>query len=152
MTTVVPVSGNPPTKGALIDMAFEDCRLSGFDFDRTPEEDLMALRRLNAMMLEWPWSNLGYASPNFGEGSSGELSDIPPDATHGVSQALALRLMTAFGKTIPDSFRITAAQSIAYIRGQYATVPEIGYAPGTLRGRGAKSTRTGGNPYFPAGE
>src|SRR3546814_9783086 len=125
MTTIVPVSGNPPTKGALIDMAFEDCRLSGFDFDRTPEEDLMALRRLNTMMLEWPWSNLGYASPTFGEGDSGELSDIPPDATSGVSQALAMRLMTAFGKAVPDSFRVTAAQSIAYVRGQYATVPEI---------------------------
>jgi hypothetical protein len=152
MTTGIPVSDTGPSKGSIIDMAFEDCRLSGFDFDRTPEENLMALRRLNTMMSEWPWSNVGYASPDFGEGSTDELSNVPPDAVHGVSQALAMRLMTAFGKTPPETFRVTAAQSIAYVKGQYATVPAIGFAPGTLRGRGAKTGYYHDNPYFPVPE
>lgn len=152
MTTEIPVSDTGPTKGAIIDMAFEDCRLSGFDFDRTPEENLMALRRLNTMMSEWPWSNVGYASPDFGEGSSDELSNIPADAVHGVAQLLALRLMAAFGKSPPESFRVTSAQSIAYVRGQYATVPTIGFAAGTLRGRGARTSIAYNNPYFPVTE
>lgn len=152
MTTVIPVSDTGPTKGAIIDMAFEDCRLSGFDFDRTPEENLMALRRLNTMMAEWPWSNVGYAYPTFGEGSADELSDVPSDAVHGVSQMLAMRLMSAFGKSIPESFRITSAQSIAYVRGQYSSVPKIGFAPGTLRGQGARRDHSFIDPYFPVTE
>jgi len=147
MTTTIPVSAIGPPKSDIIDMAFEDCRLSGFDFDRTPEESLMALRRLNAMMSEWPWSLLGYDNTGYGEGGEAELSNLPPDTVHGVSQALALRLMTAFGKAIPDSFRATAAQSFAYIKGQYAVVPRIPFAPGTLRGAGARFRY--GSPYFP---
>ncbi len=147
MTTTIPVSEVGVPKSAIIDMAFEDCRLSGFDFDRTPEESLMALRRLNAMMAEWPWSLLGYDNTGYGEGGEAELSNLPADTVHGVSQALALRLMTAFGKAIPESFRGTAAQSFAYIKGQYAVVPTIPFAPNTLRGRGNRHHFN--TPYFP---
>lgn len=147
MTTPIPVSAVGPPKSDIIDMAFEDCRLSGFDFDRTPEESLMALRRLNAMMAEWPWSLLGYDNTGYGEGSEAELSNLPDDAVHGVAQALAMRLMTAFGKAIPDSFRATAAQSFAYIKGQYAVVPRIPFAPNTARGRGNRHYLN--TPYFP---
>lgn len=150
MTTPVPVSDTGVPKGAIIDMAFEDCRLSGFDFDRTPEENLMALRKLNAKMAEWPWNALGYNFPESGAGSSEELSNIPFDATAGVAKLLALELMTAFGKAIPDSFRASAVSSINYVRSKCATVPTIGYAPGTLRGAGAKGRYCG--PFFPVSE
>lgn len=150
MTAEIPVTDTGPTKGTIIELAFEDCRLSGFDFDRTPEENLSALRRLNSLMKEWPWNTLGYAQPDFKEGSTDELSNIPDDAQEGVAAKLALRLMAAFGKAPSEAFRMTAAQSIAYVRSQYATVPTIGYAPGTIRGRGARRDHTYQNPFFPA--
>lgn len=150
MTTEIPVTDIGPTKGTIIDMAFEDCRLSGFDFDRTPDENLSALRRLNSIMKEWPWNTLGYALPDFGEGSADELSNIPSDAQEGVAAKLALRLMAAFGKSPSEAFRITAAQSIAYVRGQYATVPTIGFAPDTPRGRGNHYPYY--SPFFPVSE
>ena len=143
MTVIVPLAGGGVPKGDLISMAYEDCRLAGFDFDRTPEESLMALRRLEAMMAEWPWNLLGYAPG----GSEADLSNLPEDTVHGVAQMLALRLMTAFGKEIPSAFRATAAQSINYLRSVAATVPRIKYAPGTIRGAGARHNNTG--PFFP---
>lgn len=152
MTTIVPVSDTGVPKGAIIDLAFEDCRLSGFDFDRTPEENLTALRRLNAKMAEWPWNALGYAFPSSGEGSSEELSNIPFDATAGVSKLLAMELMSAFGKSIPDSFRASAVSSINYVRSKCACVPTIGYAPGTIRGRGARGSMGNHSPYYLSGE
>lgn len=148
MTTPIPVSAIGVPKKSIIEMAYEDCRISGFDFDRTPEEDLMALRRLNTLMSEWPWNLLGYDLPASGEGTGEDLSNLPRDVTHGVSQLLALRLMAAFGKTPPETFRVTSAQSIAYVRAQAVTVPTIAYAPGTIRGAGAKTAESGRNPFF----
>lgn len=148
MTTPIPISEVGVPKKSIIDMAYEDCRISGFDFDRTPEEDLMALRRLNTLMSEWPWNALGYDLPASGEGTGEDFSNLPRDVTHGIAQLLALRLMAAFGKSPPETFRVTSAQSIAYVRAQAVTVPAIGFAPGTIRGAGAKPAESGRNPFF----
>ncbi|QVJ07704.1 tail accessory factor [Sphingopyxis phage VSN-002] len=149
MTTPIPVSAIGVPKKAIIEMAYEDCRISGFDFDRTPEEDLMALRRLNTLMSEWPWNLLGYDLPASGEGTGEDLSNLPRDVTHGIAQLLALRLMAAFGKTPPETFRVTSAQSIAYVRAQAVSVPFTKFAPGTIRGAGAKNGGWSRSPFFP---
>lgn len=145
MTTVVPVSETGISKNDLISMAYEDCRLAGYDFDRSAEESVSALRLLETMMRTWPWNVLGY----FHSKSEADLSNIPDDAQEGVVKALALRLMGNKGKAIPDSFRPVAAQAIGYVRAQYATVPRIQYAPGTIRGAGAKNSQANTGPFFP---
>ena len=148
MTTIIPVSETGISKSDIIGMAFEDCRLAGYDFDRSSEESLSALRLLETMMKGWPWNGLGY----FASGNEADLSNIPDDATEGVVKALALRLMGSKGKSIPDSFRPIAAQAINYVRGQYAAVPSIGYAPGTIRGAGSRQLPGNRGPFFPVTE
>lgn len=145
MTTPIPVSETGITKSDIISMAFEDCRLAGYDFDRTPEESQSTLRLLETMMKGWPWNVLGY----FHSASEADKSNIPDDAAEGVVKALALRVMGNKGKAIPESFRPIAVQAINYVRGQYATVPTIGFAPGTIRGAGAKPWPSNSYPFFP---
>lgn len=145
MTTPIPVSETGISKSDIISMAFEDCRLAGYDFDRTPEESQSTLRLLETMMKSWPWNVLGY----FHSASEADKSNIPDDAAEGVVKALALRVMGNKGKSIPESFRPVATQAINYVRAQYATVPTIGYAPGTIRGAGARSWPSTHSPFFP---
>lgn len=145
MTLPLPVSETGISKSDLISMAYEDCRLAGYDFDRSAEESLSTLRLLETMMKGWPWNGLGY----FASGNEADLSNIPDDAQEGVVKALALRIMGNKGKAIPDSFRPVAAQAIGYVRSQYATVPRIQYSPGTIRGAGAKNSQTNTGPFFP---
>lgn len=144
MTVVVPVSETGVPKSDLISMAFEACRLAGYDFDRSPEESESALRQLEIMMMSWPWNALGY----FHSKSEADLCNLDGSVLEGVSNALALRVMTTKGKAIPDSFRPIATQSINYVRAKAATVPHIGFAPGTIRGAGAKASQRGRNPFF----
>ena len=144
MTTPIPVSETGITKSDIIGMAFEDCRLAGYDFDRTPEESQSTLRLLETMMKSWPWNVLGY----FHSASEADKSNIPDDAAEGVVKALALRVMGNKGKAIPESFRPVATQAINYVRAKAATVPHIGFAPGTIRGAGAKASQRGRNPFF----
>jgi hypothetical protein len=145
MTTIIHVSEGGITKNDLISMAFEDCRLAGYDFDRTPEESLSVLRLLETMMRGWPWNKLGY----FHSGNEADKSNIPDDATEGVVKALALRLMGNKGKAIPESFRPVATQAINYVRAQYATVTRIPYAQATVRGAGARRYQNCTGPFFP---
>lgn len=144
--TVIPVSETGIPKSDLIGMAYEACRLAGHNFDRTPEESESALRQLETMMKSWPWNALGY----FYSQNEADLCNLDDSVLEGVANALALRVMTTNGKAIPDSFRPVATQSINYVRAKAATVPLIGFAPGTVRGAGAKAgIYTDRNPFFP---
>lgn len=142
--TVIPVSETGIPKSDLISMAFEACRLSGYNFDRTPEESESTLRQLETMMKGWPWNALGYFYSN----NEADLCNLDDSVLEGVSNALALRVMTAKGKAIPESFRPVATQSINYVRSKAATVPHIGFAPGTIRGAGAKRGFHRNEPFF----
>jgi hypothetical protein len=84
MTTIIlPTIGT--AKGELIATAFEECGISEY----TPEEEASAMRKLGQLMLEWPFSVLGYVA---GSGSGEELTGFDPRWDQVSSLALAQRL------------------------------------------------------------
>ncbi len=119
-------------------MAFEDCGLAGYEFERTPEEIGAALRKLNAMMDEYPWSQLGFVKPDYGNGLPEDLSGLPRDVTNAVVGYLAMRIAPNFGMTLSPESRASLARSFMLMQSQYATVRSMYYDPRTGRGMGNK--------------
>jgi hypothetical protein len=130
----VPLIGKP--KQVILDMAFEDCGLAGYDFDRTPGEISAGLRRLNALMLEWPWNLLGYVQPPYGEGAPEELSNIPDFALNTVAQYLALRIAPQMGASLSPEQRAAMSRSLMTLQGELATIPDVQMPAGTPLGAG----------------
>jgi len=133
ITLSLPV-GKP--KSDIIDLAFDDCGAAGFAFDRTPEEQSAALRKLNALMLEEPWSRLGYVQPTYGAGLPEELSNIPDFAINTVSQYLALRIAPGLGLALSAETTKAMARSLLTMQAQMATIPTTQLPGNTVRGAG----------------
>jgi len=147
MTTLAPIAYGGRTKKAFIEMAFEELTLSGFEFDLNTEEVHKALRRLNVMMAEPPFDQMGYNFPMEEDGSPAEASGITAADTQGIVMCLAVRLAPMIGKTLSVEFRSAANKSMAQLRAKYATIPVLDYAPLTIRGAGSKSHY---GVYFPS--
>lgn len=127
-------TGKP--KRDLIEMAFEDCGSAGYEFERTPEEIASALRKLDAMMAEWPFSLLGYSASDYGTGSPADLSGIPDSTVHVVAASLALRIAPSMGKALAPEQRAAHARSLHLLSANYATIPTAYIAQNTPRGSG----------------
>lgn len=136
MTVILnlPVTGVP--KRTILDMAFESVGLPGSEFDRSAEEQTAALRKLNAMMKEWPWSLARYNQPSYGVGLPEELSNIPGDAESAVSAELALRIAPGLGLTLSPEQRAMRAQTRAMFVATYVTIPTCDIVGGTPLGAG----------------
>src|SRR6185437_322541 len=65
LSDAVSVTPSTATKRVIVEMAFEEIGLAGYEFDTTAEEYASALRRLDAIMAEWRTSSLdiGYNAP-----------------------------------------------------------------------------------------
>jgi hypothetical protein len=133
VTISLPV-GRP--KRDIIELAFDDCGLAGYEFDRTPEEQGMALRKLNALMMEWPWSGLGYSQPSYGTGQVEGPSGIPDSAINAVAQYLALRIAPGMGNALSPELRASMASSKAVLFAQLAVIPDMALPGNTTRGTG----------------
>jgi len=144
MSTFAPVAYGGRTKKAIIELAFEELTLSGFEFDLTPEEIYKALRRLNILMAEPPFDTMGYNHPLEEDGSPAEASGLADADVHAVALLLAKRLARMIGKTLV--FDADANNTIARLRAKYTVIPTVDYANLTVRGAGAKG-RYG--TYFP---
>jgi hypothetical protein len=136
--TTIPLPSGPP-KRRIIEMAFGKCGLAGYEFGRTPEEVNDALTELDAMMLEWPFSGLGYVQPAYGLGKPEELSGIPDDTTAAVATQLALRLAPNMGKTLSPEANAAVARSMALLHAKVAEIPTMPFAAHTLRGAGSRT-------------
>jgi len=146
VTAHIPVSGRP--KRDIIELAFDDCGLAGYEFDRTPEEQSMALRKLNALMLEEPWAQLGYSQPAYGVGQADGNSGLPDFAINTVAQYLAMRIAPGIGVSLPPEYKATAARSLMNLQSQIATIPCVEFPARTVRGTGHRSLGWGINaPY-----
>lgn len=146
--TVLPLAADGMIKAKLIALAFEDCKMS--DLTVTPEEHSMALRKLNAMMMEEPFSRIPYAQPtNGGDGEANEPSGIPSKATNGVAKCLAMVLHGAFGIEPSRAFGIAHSKSMVLINAMYPPSSAItSFAPGTIRGAGSRAARSYCSPFF----
>ena len=84
MPIIIDISDEGPPKRQIIEMAFSECAMAGYEFGRTPEEVTDALTRLNAMMAEWKAMrgiDLGYDQPHYGVGNPDGLSGIPHETS-----------------------------------------------------------------------
>jgi hypothetical protein len=119
------VSVTPSTvaKRALIEMAFEEIGLAGYEFDPTSEEYASALRRLDAIMAEWRTSSLdlGYNAPAVvGDSDLDDPSGIPDDAVRPVFLTLAFDVCPPLGKSMSVESKARYASSMDLLRTRYA--------------------------------
>jgi hypothetical protein len=142
----LPLVASGPLKSALIALAFEDCGMS--DLTVSPEEKAMALRRLNSIMLEEPWSNMGYTQPEYGNGDAEEPCGLAVDAVNAVVKHLAFNLMGVFEKEPTSAFRSTYAKAKLQAAARYATIATAQFASGTATGAGNRDRYTF-DPFFP---
>ena len=149
MTTLAPLPGTGITKGAIVEAAYEDCALAGYEFQRTPEEMAMGIRRLAMMMETTPFNVMGFNKATAGFGQPEEGSNLLPEDAEAITQHLALRIASAMGKTLPTEFRAAATRGMYALLGRYSVVPQQDYRAGTIRGQGSRLDLSG-NPFFPA--
>lgn len=138
-------SGDSPystgTKGQLVTMAYDELTLAGYAFDVTPEEQAVALGRLDALMGEWRISSmdLGYNQPTtVGGGALSDVSGIPDFATNTVALSLALRIAPTLGKTLSGESRMALASAKTAIRAYCARTPTMRLPSGVPIGAGQR--------------
>jgi len=120
-------------------MAYEEASLSGYEFDITPEEQVSALRRLDALMAEWRAQsiNLAYNFPaTFGAGGLDDPSGIPDSAVNVAAMQLAIRIFPMFGKRTSAETRYALAQGLNALRASTAFIPALNLPRGTPLGQG----------------
>lgn len=136
MTVTLNIGAAGVPKRTILDMAFESAGLAGFELDRTAEEQTAALRKLNAMMKEWPWSLAAYNQPSYSVGLPEELSNIPGDAESAVSDELAMRIAPGLGLSLSAEQRAVRAQTRAMFVATYTTIPSCDLPGGVPLGSG----------------
>jgi hypothetical protein len=141
------------TKREIVDEAFSEIALLGYEFDITPEEQQTALRRLDTMMATWEARGIriGYAFPaSPGDSSLDSDSGLPDKAIETVYLSLAVRIAASFGKVLSGDTRANAKDGFAALLWDAAR-PQEQQLPGTLpRGSGNKAYRNSNAPFFPA--
>lgn len=137
MTTILPITAGP-LKGEIVAMAYDEIGIAGTEFDRSADETIVALRRLDALMLDWKAQgiDLGYVAPDYGAGNAGDASGILPADMNTVALGLAIRLAPTIGQQISTETRGAFARSFALLQARYATIPERAMPRGTARGAG----------------
>jgi hypothetical protein len=145
MTITITLDPSGPTKRRIIELAFGDLAMTGYEFGRTPEEVADAMDRLDALMYEWPYSELGFAHSDYGTGSAEELSGIPFDCMNAVAAALALRLAAAFGREFSGEARGNLSRAMMHLHGKVASVPSMPFDRNSPAGAGHR----GSGPFLP---
>lgn len=142
------------TKRQLVEEAYGELALAGYDFDLQDEELEFALRRLDTMMATWSGIgiSIGYAmSPDPSASDLDQDSGVKAVATEAVYLNLACKIAAGKGKALPQSTKTNAKQAYDALILNLAKeqVQEQQLAAGTPRGQGRKPWRTI-NPYVPA--
>jgi hypothetical protein len=139
------------TKRQFVEGAFEEIGMANYVFDLQPEQLQSALRRLDAMMMEWNAQGirLGYASPSSPQDSDLDTETNAPDsAWEAVITNLAVRIAPGYGKTVSPDTKMVAKNAINTLM-QRATFPLEKQLPATMPiGQGNKPWRWD-NPYYP---
>lgn len=108
---VIALDATGVPKSVLVEGGYEFCGLNSQEYERTPEEMVTGLRRLNALMalLAKRGIDLSYEFPTYGQGLLEEPSGIPDDAVEPVCALLAQRLAPGLGASLtPDAVSVLA--------------------------------------------
>lgn len=139
-------------KRELINEAFGELALQGYDFDLSPEEMQTALRRLDTMMATWEARGIrvGYLLPSGPSDSDlDQDSGLPDSAVETTYLNLAIRLAVGFGKTVSQDTRKSARDGYDALLWR-AAQPIQQQFPNTLPlGAGNKPWRNVNRPFFP---
>ena len=129
------------TKRQIVDMAYEECALAGYEFDVSPEELQSALRRLDALMAEWQATGLrlAYNFPaSIGTGNLDDWSGVPDGALDVSAKYLALRIAPRMNKAFGAEARRALASGMVALRTLCAVPVERQLAVNTPYGAGNK--------------
>lgn len=143
------------TKRQIVEMAYEECSLAGYEFNVTPEELFSGLRSLDGLMAEWASSSkdLAYNFPaTFGGGDLEDVSGIPDAAINGVAISLAMSLAPKMGKQMSGETRARLSRSMSVINALCAKRVSMGWARSTVAGAGNRRWGWGtpyGSPFLP---
>ena len=144
MSVVLTIPGGRP-KRDIIELAHEFCGLAGFEFEHSPEEIGSALRKLDLMMTEWPWDQLGYNAPVDGKSVPEDASGLADKDVPAVYMHLAMLIAPALGKALSSESKTAMREAFDRLSARYSSVPRGRYAPRTPRGSGRYPTV----PYAP---
>lgn len=137
------------TKRQLVNQAYAELALAGYEFDLTDEDQQQGAVRMEAMLADWDLP-LGYAF-------AGDPDDIDPDQDSGLQPkayvavylGLALSLAAGLGKALPGDTRRQFRESLGRLR-RAAAFPQPQQLPNTLpRGAGNRWNNIAGRPFFP---
>jgi hypothetical protein len=132
------------TKAQIVEQAFDGLALAGYEFDITPEEKALALRRMDAMVAQWESRGirLGYLLP-----SSPELSDLNSDsglpdvAIEAVELNLQVRLAASKGKNLPP-------QTLALAKAAYDDLLTCAAFPQEQQFKNGLPVGAGNSPHY----
>jgi len=133
------------TKRQLVNEAYSELALQGYEFDLSPEEVQTALRRLDTMMATWEGLGIqiGYAFPASPDDSDPDTpSGIPDKAVETVYLNLAIRLAPGNGKGISVDTKRNAADGYSLLL-RAAAMPPQQKLPNTM------PRRPGNKPWPP---
>lgn len=137
------------TKRQFITAAFEEIGLADYVFDLSPEQLEGALRRLDAMMMEWNAKGirLGYPIASSPQDADLDTQTFTPDsAWEAVITNLAVRIAPGYGKTVSPDTKMIAKDGLNTLM-QRAAFPLEKQLPETMPiGQGNKPWRWD-NPY-----
>jgi hypothetical protein len=122
------------TKRQFVTAAFEEIGLADYVFDLSPEQLESALRRLDAMLMEWNAKGirLGYASASSPQDSDLDTeTNVPDSAWEAVITNLAVRIAPGYGKTVSPDTKMVANQGYNTLL-QRATFPLEQQLPETM--------------------
>jgi hypothetical protein len=141
------------TKRQIIDDAFGELALAGYNFDIDPEEIQAALRKLDLLMAKWAAKGLhvGYvmgATPTDTDEDSD--SGLPLIAVSAAVPCLAVQIAASKGKALPPSTIINAQDAYAalvltVVKG---SMVEQQLPQGVPRGAGQKPWRYLNQPFI----
>jgi hypothetical protein len=124
------------TKGDIIMDAFEEIRISGLTIQASPNENERGLNKLESMAAEWESRNI-CAGYNFTEQPDpSDPSNIQLSAKQAFVTNLATRMITSFGKEMPNVLAVQAMQSLSGLSSAVAMIRQV-QAPNRMpRGSG----------------
>lgn len=142
------------SKRQLIEEAYGELALAGYEFDLSPEEMQAAIRRMDTMLATWSSMgvNIGYA---FGltptDTDLDQDSGIPLTAVEAVYLNLAARIAGSKGKTMPRTtlFNAKAAYDALLSVMARAEIEEQQLDNTVPRGAGNKPYRQYPRPFMP---
>jgi hypothetical protein len=137
------------TKRQFIEGAFEEIGMANYVFDLQPEQLQSALRRLDAMMMEWNAQGIRLGYPIASSPQDSDLSTetgTPDSAWEAVITNLAIRIAPGYGKPVAADTKTIAKNALNTLM-QRATFPLEKQLPQTMPiGQGNKPWRWD-NPY-----